>query len=46
MKDVLCDTLRSGVIRQTGIDERFQHLLTQWAQHCRELRSQILQDTP
>ncbi len=33
-------------MRQTGTDERSQHLLTQWAKHSRELRSQILQDFP
>jgi hypothetical protein len=39
-------TFTSGVIRQTGTDERFEHLLTQWARHRRELRSSTLQDIP
>ncbi len=30
-------TFTSGVIGQTGIDELFQYLLTQWAKRCCEI---------
>lgn len=33
----LMHTFTSGVIRQTGIDELSQYLLTQWAKHCCEI---------
>ena len=33
----LIHTFTSGVIRQTGINELSQYLLTQWAKHCCEI---------